>query len=129
MDSETLEAGIERHPEGVEGHRHEAVLPDREDEIHELFLRPGGGESRPGFVADERFLVELVGRAEDRRFVRSPARSVRPRLDAFGGFLVESAPASDDHMPRPFVLRPAEPSDPQDRDLALAGRSEDLAST
>src|SRR5262249_44840087 len=71
---EALEAGVELDAERVERHRHQVVLADREDQIHELLGAVPRGQGRPGGRGHEGVVAQLVGGPDERGLERIPAR-------------------------------------------------------
>ena len=66
----------------VEIHRHDRVLPDREDDVHHLAVVEALPQTRPGGVADVLVAMEFVGGTEERGVGRCPAVGIRPARDA-----------------------------------------------
>src|SRR4030081_3388092 len=68
--------------EGVESERHEVVLTDREDEVHQLVGVVPVGERGPRRVANRAVVVQLVDRTQQGRVVGRPSWRVGARGDA-----------------------------------------------
>jgi len=74
----------------------------------------------PRGVRDHVGTVKLVGGAKQRRLQRTPPRRARSDCDISNLGVREPLAAGCAHMLGPLVLGAAQPSDPQDEDLAHA---------
>ena len=105
-----------------QSHRHQVVLADRKNDIHQLLRVVPSVELGPSPVADVGVAMQLIHRPQQGAVETRPSPIRRSPRHPHNLLIAEAGLAGHEAVLAPLVLRAAQVADAEDQQLAITGR-------